>query len=208
MDYMDKQMQKWSTRLRVDLKIMPHESNRLASTITNEVVALSAKAKQRVRDASLIPLAARIEELRAFQGWMDFVGQSSLHPVLVRAQVITEIYICFVYLGEACFNILRKELPTGSATKKCCTFLTDNPVRAFRNSVAHSNWQYLSDFSGLEFWAKKGADHTEEPSRFVVLQEDFSFWQALARCTAYASYLSLCSVGSSPTSSTKELPIQ
>jgi len=208
MDYLDKQMQKWSTRLREDLKIMPHESDRLASTITNEVVALSTEAKQRVRDASRIPLAARIEELRAFQGWMDFVGQSNLHPVVVRAQVLTEIYMCFVYLGDACFKVLRRELPTSSATKKCCKFLTDNPVRAFRNAVAHSNWQYLSDFSGLEFWAKRGADLIEEPSRFVVLQEEISFWQALARCTAYASYLSLCSVRPSPRSGKKELLIQ
>ncbi len=208
MDYLDKQMQKWSIRLGNDLKIMPHETNRLTSTITKEVDALSAEAKRWVRDASLIPLAARIEELHAFQGWMDFVGQSNMHPVVVRAQVITEIYICFVYLGEACFNVLRRELPTGSATKKCCKFLTDNPVRAFRNAVAHSNWQYLPDFSGLEFWAKKGADHTVEPSRFVVLQEEFSFWQALARCTAYASYHRLCSVGPLPTSGKKELPIQ
>jgi hypothetical protein len=27
--------------------------------------------------------------------------------------------------------------------------------------------------------------------RFEVLQQDLSFWQALARCTAYASFLTL-----------------
>ncbi len=191
MEHLDDQMKQWSSRLRDDLSILPPESNRLASAIASEVGSLSSEAKQRVKDASLVPLAARIEELRAFQGWMDLVHGSNPHPVVVRAQVITQNYICFVYLGEACFNVLRKELPADSVTKKCCKFLTDNPVRAFRNAIAHSNWQYLPDFSGLEFWAKKGADPAEQPTWFTVLHQDLSFWQALARCTAYASYLSL-----------------
>jgi hypothetical protein len=82
-------------------------------------------------------------------------------------------------------------LPSGSTAKKCCRFLTDNPVRAFRNAVAYANWRYLSDFSGLEYWARKGAEGTEPMVRFEVLQQDLSFWQALARCTAYASFLTL-----------------
>jgi hypothetical protein len=191
MEILDKQMQQWSSRLRDDLRINPPESNSLASTISREVLALSPEAKQRIRDASLIPLETRWEELVAFQGWMDIVRESTPNPVIVRAQVITQNYICFVYLVEACFNVLKKELPSDSAAKKCCKFLTDNPVRAFRNAVAHSNWKYLPDFTGLEFWAKKGSDPAESPSRFVVTQHDLSFWQYLARCTAYATYLSL-----------------
>jgi hypothetical protein len=191
MDGLDEQMQQWSSRLRDDLMILPPESNRLGSTISAEVTGLTAEARQKVRDASLIPLEERIEELSAFQGWMDLVRQSEPIPVVVRAQVITQNYICFVYLGEACFKVLGKELPIGSVARKCCKFLTDNPVRAFRNAIAHSNWRYLSDFSGLEFWARKGGDPDELPTRFIVLQQDLSFWQALARCTAYSSFLSL-----------------
>ncbi len=122
---------------------------------------------------------------------MDLVRDSRPHPAVVRAQVITQNYICFVYLGDSCFTVLKKELPSGSTAKKCCKFLTDNPVRAFQNAIAHSNWQYLPDFNGLEFWAKKGTDPSEQLSRFEVLQHDLNFWQALARCVAYASYLSL-----------------
>ncbi|MGD0092100.1 MAG: hypothetical protein ABSE73_19475 [Planctomycetota bacterium] len=191
MDVLDRQMLQWSSRLRDDLSILAPESNRLASTIAREVGSLSSEAKQRVEDASVVPIEDRVEELRAFQAWMDIVRASTPPPPVVRAQVIVQNYICFVYLGEACFTVLRKELPTGSATRKCCKFLTDNPVRAFRNAVAHSNWHYLPDFSGLEFWAKKGAEADESLSRFTVLQQDLSFWQYLARCTAYASYLSL-----------------
>lgn len=195
---LDNQMRHWSARLRADVGLNPIEGRHLASIIASEVLALSADAKQRVRDASLIPLESRVEELRAFQTWMELVGQSRPHPAVVRAQVVTQIYICFVYLGEACFNVLRRELPSDSATKRCCKFLTENPIRALRNAVAHSNWLYLEDFSGLEFWAKKGADPKERPTRFVVLQDDLSFWQALARCTAYASYVSLTQSQSGP----------
>jgi len=192
MEHLDKQMQHWSTRLRDDLRLGPPESNQLATTITKEVAALPADAKQRVRDASQIPLKIRIEELEAFQGWMDLVRTANKpHPVVVRAQVVYVNYICFVYLAESCFNVLKKELPSGSTAKKCCKFLTDNPVRAFRNADSHANWRYLPDFSGLEYWARKGAEPTEPVVRFEVLQQDLSFWQALARCTAYASFLTL-----------------
>jgi hypothetical protein len=192
---LDEQMRRWSNRLRDDLRILSPHSDALASSIAREVQALSFEAKDRVRAASLVPVEARLEELVAFQKWMDLVHGSRPHPAAVRAQVITELYICFVYLGEACFGVLGKELPAGSTTRKCCKFLTENPIRALRNAVAHSNWRYLPDFSGLEFWAKKGAGPNEQPSRFVVVQEELSFWQALARCTAYASYVSLSPPG-------------
>jgi hypothetical protein len=191
MDHLDRQMQAWSTRLRDDLKIGPPESNQLATTIAKEVASLSEEAKQRVREASQVPLAARIEELIGFQGFMDHVRELSSLPVVVRAQVVYQNYICFVYLGESCFNVLKKELPSGSTAKKCCRFLTDNPVRAFRNAVAHANWRYLPDFSGLEFWARKGAEPNEPMARFEVSQNDLDFWQALARATAYVAFLSV-----------------
>jgi hypothetical protein len=73
-------------------------------------------------------------------------------------------------------------------TKRCCKFLTDNPVRAFRNAVAHAKWQYKPDFSGLTFWSRKGGDASEPLTRFEVSQHDLGFWQALARCVAYVAY--------------------
>jgi hypothetical protein len=189
---LDEQMQQWSSRLRDDLNIGPPESNRLATTIAGEVAALSNDVKTRVRESSPIPPDIRAEELIAFQAYMDMVHRSGQpHPSVVRAQVIYQNYICFVYLSEACFNILKKELPAGSGGRKCSKFLTDNPVRAFRNALAHANWRYMADFSGIEYWARKGADPAEQAVRFQVLQDDLSFWQAIARCTAYAAYLSL-----------------
>jgi hypothetical protein len=191
-EHLDKQMQQWSTRLRDDLRIEPPESNRLATTIAGEVAALSRDVKLRVKQASPIPVDTRLDELLAFQTWMDLVHAiDHPHPSVIRAQVIYQNYICFIFLNEACFSILRKELPAGSSSRKCCKFLTDNAVRAFRNALAHANWRYLVDFSGIEYWARKGTDPTEQMVRFEVSQADLSFWQAVARCTAYAIYLNV-----------------
>ncbi len=157
MKRLDEQMRRWSTRLRDDLNISPPESNRLATTIVKDVGMLSDDAKARIRQSSPIPMKTRVEELEAFQGWMDRVhATSEPNPFAVRAQVVYQNYVCFVYLKEACFDALRRELPTGSTAKRCCKYLTDDPVRAFRNAVAHGNWRYLTDFSGLEYLGSQG----------------------------------------------------
>src|SRR5690606_10835480 len=86
----------------------------------------------------------RVQELIAFQGWMDLVGSITPAPVLTRAQVLTQNYICFAYLGDAVFMMLRKCSSKNTTTRRVSEFLTDNPVRAFRNAVAHGNWHYAN----------------------------------------------------------------
>lgn len=191
MEYLDKQMTAWSKRLMTELKIKEEDAQKLATTIASEVRWLSMEAKREIIGASPVDIKQRYEELLAFQNWMDTVHKSEKNPAIVRAQVIVQNYICFVYLNESCFNILRKHLPSGSASKKCCDFLVNNPVRAFRNAIAHSNWCYKDDYSGLRYWARKGADPDEPLIEFEVNQDDLSFWQAIARCTAYAAYENL-----------------
>ena len=122
---------------------------------------------------------------------MDAVHDLQAAPGVVRAQVIYQNYVCFVYLGEACFRALRQIAPSGSNAKKCCKFLTDNPIRAFRNAIAHANWDYNDDFSGIIYWARKGSDPSEPMSRFEVAQHDLQFWQALARTVGYVTYTHL-----------------
>ncbi|MDA8351432.1 MAG: hypothetical protein M0038_22030, partial [Pseudomonadota bacterium] len=78
-----------------------------------------------------------------------------------------------------------------SVTRKCARFLTNNPVRAFRNAVAHGNWRYRDDFTGLVFWARKGSDPSEDLHQFEVGQHELNFWQALSRGVAYSAYLHL-----------------
>lgn len=188
---LDNQMIQWGTKLRDDIGISLESSKNLATTVASEISALPSESKQRIIESSPIDIEKRLDELIAFQGWMDYAHSHPRNPYITRAQVITEIYVCFVYLGESWFRVIRQEMNSQSTTKKCCKFLTDNPIRAFRNAIAHANWQYNSDFSGLEFWARKGQDDSEPMSKFDVSQRDLAFWQSLARCVAYASFLSL-----------------
>ncbi|HWB54644.1 MAG TPA: hypothetical protein VG722_10645 [Tepidisphaeraceae bacterium] len=189
MEHLDTQMRNWATRLRDDLGIAPPASNELASTIARDVQSVGKPGLTGLMKDAPIPFQQRLDELSAFQAWMDVAGGIRGNPAVTRAQVITQNYVCFVYLGDAWFKRLGKVVAAGSVTKKCCKFLTDNPVRAFRNAIAHANWKYNATFTALEFWARKGSDPAEPLEHFEVAQNDLNFWQAIARCTAYASFL-------------------
>lgn len=189
--YLDTQMQAFSAQLTSEVRLKPDLVAKLATAIAADVRFLTPEQKIEIRAASPVPLADRLAELQAFQGWMDQAHTVRNNPFVTRAQVLSQNYICFVYLPEACFRILSKACPSGSATKKCAQFLSNNPVRAFRNAVAHANWTYRSDFGAIIYWARKGSDSTEPLEKFEVEQNELSFWQALSRCVAYAAYSNL-----------------
>jgi hypothetical protein len=189
--HLDTQMRAFSARLASEVKLTPEMAEKLATTIAADVRFLSPEQKAEIRAASPVPLQDRLAELQAFQGWMDQAHTVRNNPFVTRAQVLSQNYICFVYLPEACFRVLSKVCPSGSAAKKCAQFLSNNPVRAFRNAVAHSNWTYRADFGAIIYWARKGSDPSEALQQFEVEQNDLSFWQAVSRCVAYAAYSNL-----------------
>ena len=170
---------------------MQATSHKLATTIASDVRFLPLDVKSAIKTASPIALRHRIEELQAFQAWMDNLTGKDTAPPVVRAQVITQNYICFVYLPESCFSILRRSAPIGSAVGQCAKFLTDDRVRHFRNALAHANWSYRADFSAITYWARKESEPSEPLSKFEVEQSELTFWQALSRCVAYATFTSL-----------------
>ena len=184
-------MQSFAARLMSEVKLPSEVAAKLATTIASDVRFLSPDQKAEIKAASPVSLADRLDELQAFQGWMDIAHNMRDNPFVNRAQVLSQSYICFVYLPESCFRILAKVCPSGSTAKKCAQFLSDNPVRAFRNAVAHANWTYRKDFRAIIYWARKGNNQDEPLERFEVEQEDLSFWQALSRCVAYAAYSNL-----------------
>lgn len=127
----DNQMRVYSPFLRDDLGVSPPESNTLASAISTEIKALPINIIRDLTANDTVQFSDRLDELAGFQSFMDLASENPNHPGLVRAQVITQNYISFVYLGEACFMKLRKHTPSGSVTKRCCIFLTDNPIGRF-----------------------------------------------------------------------------
>ena len=137
--HLDAQMLPFAARLTSEVKVSPEMAAKLATTISSDVRFLSPDQKDKIRSASPISIKDRLGELQAFQGWMDQASQTRNNPFVTRAQVLSQNYICFVYLPEACFRVLAKACPSGSAAKKCGKYLTNNPIRAFRNAMAHAN---------------------------------------------------------------------
>jgi hypothetical protein len=187
---LDDIMRQFSPRLREDLGLTPPTSNSLASAIATEIKALPGGVLRAIRDEDVVGLGRRLDELAAFEGFMDFAYQAQRTTgrcaPLTRAQVICQLYVVFVYLGDACFLRLRKSAATGSALKKCCAYLTDHPIRGLRNAVAHSNWRYTDDFSGILFHYFEDEQMTRR-KHYTVSQLELDFWDKLARVTAYAA---------------------
>jgi hypothetical protein len=195
-EHLDSQLKTFSDRLTEAVRLTSSEASKVATLIAAEVRFLEPAPRAEVHAAGPVPLSDRLDELQAFQAWMDLASTIRGNPAVTRAQVIVQNYVCFVYLGEACFRALRRTSKPGSVTRRCCEYLTDNPIRAFRNAIAHSNWTYAPDFSGLVYWARKGSDPDEVLSRFEVGQRELDFWQTLSRGVAYAAYTSIESVES------------
>lgn len=191
--HLDNQMKAYQYELTSLVKVGPSMADRLATSIASEVRFLAPQKKQAIREATPVKLSARLDELGAFQQYIDDVHNSGLDklPQFVRSQVIVQNYICFVYLSDSCFTELRKGSEPGSTLRKCTKYLTDNPIRAFRNAIAHSNWTYAKDYSSLIYWARKGAEADEPLVKHTVNNETLAFWQALSRCTAYAAFSNL-----------------
>ncbi len=194
MKKLDSQLKHFENRLRNDVKVEEKHITSICSTIYQELSQLPYDDLVKIRNSSPVNLEIRIEELKAFNMMMNRMTKTELKrfPEMVRAQVIVQNYISFVYLKDNCFEVTKKVIPTGTLTKRICKFLLNNPVRAFRNSIAHGNWQYSDDFSGLKYFAHKGEIKEEaevqEMSEFFVSNEELGFWQGLSRATAYAIY--------------------
>lgn len=193
MDNLDRQLYHYNDRLKEDIGVETKYLGSICTTIYKELGQLSIENLLAIEKASPVRLELRIEELIAFNMMMDRVNrQLSKYPEIVRSQVIVQNYVAFVYLKDNCFDVTRKVMPSGTLTRRICQFLLNNPVRAFRNAIAHGNWQYTNDYSGIKYYAYKGESkpnvEPQEMSEFSVGNNELGFWQALSRATAYTIY--------------------
>ncbi|MCK9411166.1 MAG: hypothetical protein M0Q53_02620 [Prolixibacteraceae bacterium] len=193
MDNLDRQLFYYSGRLKEEVGVETKYLVSICTTIYNELKQLSIEDLREIETASPVGLELRIEELTAFNMMMDRVNKHlSQYPEIVRSQVIVQNYVAFVYLKDNCFDVTKKVMPSGTLTRRICQFLLNNPVRAFRNAIAHGNWQYTNDYSGIKYYAHKGESkpnvETLGMSEFTVGNSELEFWQALSRATAYTIY--------------------
>lgn len=162
---------------------------RLATTIHDEVAHLDEATANQLRMSVLVPPERYVEELTAFQAWMDLARANNSKPVIVRAQVMTELYVAFVWLRDSLMKPIANALPREAAFAVVERFLRSGRRRTLRNAVAHGRWCYLHDFSGLEYWAEpsRGEPH----QRFEVSQSELEAWQLLSRGSTIAALLAL-----------------
>jgi len=153
----------------------------IASTIYAEVRQLDECAHNKLRKKVKISPEEYLVEMVAFQGWMDFANTPGRDPVIVRAQVITQLYVGFVWLKDSLLKPV-KEMLGASTTAAIVEFFDTGDRRLLRNAVAHGRWQYLPDFSGLKHW---------EDGEHAVLVNDLNAWQLLSRATSIAILLAL-----------------
>ena len=189
--HLDMQMKRWAHWLTTDVKIAPDDASELATGIAADMLALPLESRRELEKATPVAVTDRLDELKAFQSFMDMAASVAGHPDFTRAHVIVQNYVCFLYLPESCFRVMKQVTPKGSVAHNCARFLTDNPVRAFRNAIAHANWSYRSDFEAIVYWARKGDGEDEPLSQFEVEQERLNFWQRLSRCVGYVALSTL-----------------
>lgn len=189
MQHLDRQIAAFRDRLCNEVGLNQEDATKVATLVAADIRFLPLEAKAEIKAASPVPLSARLEELIAFQSWSDFSTSIRSNPAITRASVIVQNYICFVYLKDACFEVVAKRAASGSVAARSAEYLSRGVVRDFRNAFSHANWRYNATFTGLECWVLEDARNRSGPIRhFEVSQADLNFWQALSRGVAYATY--------------------
>ena len=190
----DDQMARCGPMLRDEIGLRGVECTELATTMADEIAPHLDAIAVDVATIADIPLRKRFEEMLAFQRYMDWVNGVSDHlgemrPIVTRMQVLAQSYFGFVYLKDNLLQALRSHVAQTTVTARCCNYLLSPPQVQFRHAVAHGNWCYLDDFSGLEYWARSARGKPN--ARYVVSDAHLGFWQSLARCVGYVSLQSL-----------------
>lgn len=189
MKHLNQQLAVFRDRLCGEVGLKAEDATRVATLVAADIRFLPLEAKTEIKAASQVPLSARFEELVAFQAWSDFATSVRSNPAITRASVVVQNYICFVYLKDACFEVVARRAAGGSVAARSAEYLSRGAVRDFRNAFSHANWRYNATFTGLECWVLEDARNRSGPMRhFEVSQGDLNFWQALSRGVAYATY--------------------
>lgn len=181
---LDRQVAAFESRLALDLPLSAQ--GRIASAVFAEVAALGEEMHNRLRVELAIPPEIYLEEMTAFQGWMDLANANQKNPFIVRAQVVTQLYFSFVWLRDSLLAPLSQAIVDGVTTSVLDYFGKPTDRWTLRNAVAHGRWKYAADFSGLECW-----DGRPPTTYLFVDGQDLAAWQTLSRATIIAVLLAL-----------------
>lgn len=185
----DEQLAKYGSKLCNDLRIDKVSSPRLATKIYDEISALPAGGRDLIVRSSPVPPRDRLHQIEQSIAFNAACGPQIFArvPGVAYAHTITLCYISVVYLAESLFDAVHKALGPNSSGRKCAGYLRNNPVRAFRNALAHGHWRFRGDGSAIEFWARKGSAGSDPMVLWEVSQDDLVFWYGLSHATGYAA---------------------
>jgi hypothetical protein len=110
MQKLNRQLAAYRDRLCSDVGLNSDEASKVATLVAAAIRFLSPEVKAEIKAASPIPISARLDELVAFQAWMDLASLIPKQPAITRTQVVVQNYVCFVYLKDACFESGRFEV--------------------------------------------------------------------------------------------------
>ena len=159
-----------------------------ATTIYGEVQHESQETGDAIRAAVTMPTKDLHDQLIAYEEWNRFALERKDSPHIVRAHVITQLYVSLILVRETLLLAVAKHMKT-SAAEEIATYLTTGQRKALRNAVAHGRWTYLDDFSGIEFWTGPLANPGR--TRHVMHTKELDLVQRLCRGTAIAILLAL-----------------
>ncbi len=160
----------------------------LATTVHSEFLGLSEVSVNQLRLEVPVPPERYVEELQAFQAWMDVAHSNRSNPVVVRAQVMTELYVSFVWLRDSLMEPAKSRFAPDSVFAQVQHFLASGKRKTLRNAIAHGRWCYQAGFGGLECWdGRNGSSLT----RTVISADELDLWQTLSRGVAIAALLAI-----------------
>ena len=120
----DQEIAAFRVRLCEDVLLTPEEAGKVATMVAADIRFLPSVAKGEIKETSLVPLSARIEELIAEHLFRQQAITAKNNPAMQRAAVIVRNYVCFVYLKDACFEAISKYAPEGSVAARCTKYLS------------------------------------------------------------------------------------
>lgn len=185
----DEQLASHAQQLSKDLGLDPFSSRRLATKVYDEISELPSEGRDLLLRSSPVSPRDRLHQIEQSIAFNAACSRDIFErvPGVAYAHTVTLCYISVVYLAEPLFDEMFKVLGPDSSGKKCAKYLRKNPIRAFRNALAHGHWRFRDDGSGIDFWARKGSTGNEPMVQWEVSQQDLVFWYSLARATGYAA---------------------
>jgi hypothetical protein len=139
MMHLDQQLAPFQDRLCREVGLTSQEASKVTTLVAADIRFLPPEAKAEIKMASPVPLSARLDELIAFQLWSDFATSVKNNPGISRASVVVQNYICFVYLKDACFEVIAKRAVPASVAARASAYLSRGALRDFRNAFSHAN---------------------------------------------------------------------